>query len=91
MLTFEWDELKDRANIRKHRVSFDEAKTVFNDPAALTLADPDHSLDEERYLDLGLSTHGALLVVSYTERSDSIRIISCRKATRRERMLYEAR
>jgi uncharacterized DUF497 family protein len=88
-LTFEWDEEKDRANRRKHGVGFDEAKTVFNDPRSITISDEQHSAEEDRYLDLGFSAQGRLIVVSYTERGANIRIISCRKATKSERKAYE--
>jgi uncharacterized DUF497 family protein len=88
-LTFEWDEEKARGNIRKHRVSFDEGKTVFNDPCAITISDPDHSEKEDRFIDLGLSSRGRLLVVWYTESGETIRIIGCRRAIRTERRHYE--
>jgi uncharacterized protein len=65
-LTFEWHEEKAVANLEKHGVSFEEAKTVFNDPFSMTIADSQHSQDEERYIDLGRSVVGQLLVVSYT-------------------------
>ena len=90
-LTFEWDEEKSKRNFRKHGVAFEEAKTVFNDPFAITIADPDHSDEEERYLDIGLSVKESVLVVWYTEREENIRIIGCRRATRSERKTYEAR
>ena len=86
---FEWDEAKANANKRKHKISFDEAKTVFGDPLAKTINDPDHSIEERRLLDLGESSTGRLLVVSYTQRKNLIRIISCRKATAAERQMYE--
>ncbi len=86
---FEWDENKAIANLRKHKVGFDEASTVFNDPFAITIPDPDHSIGEHRYLTLGESVNGKLLVVSHTNRQDKIRIISCRKATTSERKKYE--
>ena len=86
---FEWDEEKAKANFRDHRVNFDEAATVFSDPLSITVADPDHSVDEQRYVDIGRSDSGRLLVVAYTERGRNIRIISCRRATRRERRRYE--
>lgn len=89
MLTFEWHEEKARENLRKHKVSFEEAKTVFNDPLSITIADPEHSTDADRYIDIGLSAKGQVLVVVYTERGSNIRIISCRKATRSERRTYE--
>lgn len=88
-LTFEWDEVKDLSNQKKHGISFDEAKTVFNDPRSLTIADEAHSDDEDRYVDLGISSQGRLIVVCYTERTPNIRIISCRKATKSERKSYE--
>jgi uncharacterized DUF497 family protein len=88
-LTFEWDEKKADENLRKHGVSFDEAKTVFNDPFSLTIYDPDHSSNEQRYVDIGLSLKGRLIVVSYCERGDTIRLISSRKATRKEQRGYE--
>jgi uncharacterized protein len=88
-LNFEWDEEKAKANLKKHRVSFDEATTVFIDPFSITIPDHDHSVDEQRYIDLGSSDKGRVLVVVYTERGSNIRIISCRKATSSERKLYE--
>lgn len=86
---FEWDEEKAKANVRNHRVSFDEAATVFGDPLSMTIPDPDHSLDEKRYVDIGRSDVGRILVVAYTERGGNIRIVTCRKATPRERRRYE--
>ncbi len=88
-LTFEWDEAKDLSNQKKHGISFDEAKTVFNDPRSLTIADEAHSDEEDRYIDVGISSHGRLIVICYTERGENIRIISCRKATKSERKSYE--
>lgn len=86
---FEWDEDKEKKNLQKHGVSFDEASTVFLDPLSITVADPDRSLYEQRYIDLGASEAGRVLVVVYTERGSSTRIISCRKATASERKAYE--
>ncbi|MEJ2210552.1 MAG: BrnT family toxin [Anaerolineae bacterium] len=86
---FEWDAEKAQTNLRKHRVSFDEAVTVFNDPFSVTILDPEHSDDEDRFIDVGISDTGDVLVVIYTERGENIRIISCRRATPRERRLYE--
>ena len=83
-LVFEWDEEKASGNEAKHGITFEEAKTVFNDPFAMTVSDPDHSDEEERWLDIGLSAEGRLLVVWYTERSERIRIIGCRTATKSE-------
>ncbi len=88
-LSFEWDEEKAKANLKKHRVSFEEATTVLIDSFSITISDPDHSVDEQRYIDIGISDKGRLLVVIYTERGSNIRIISCRKATTSERKLYE--
>jgi uncharacterized protein len=87
-LVFEWDEDKARLNELKHAVTFEEAKSVFNDPFSLTIADPDHSAGEDRWLDVGLSTRGRLLVVWYTERGERIRIIGSRRATRTEERAY---
>ncbi len=87
--TFEWDEEKANANERKHQINFHEGATIFHDPYIATMHDPDHSEDEHRYLSLGYSSQGLLLLVCYTERGDNIRLISCRKATRRERKMYE--
>jgi uncharacterized DUF497 family protein len=88
-LLFEWDSDKSKSNVSKHGVSFDEAMTVFSDPLANTIYDPDHSDDEDRYISLGLSSEGRLLVVSFTDRDDRIRITSARVANRRERKQYE--
>jgi uncharacterized DUF497 family protein len=88
-LTFEWDEAKDLSNQGKHGVSFEEAKSVFGDPFSITIADVQHSDDEDRYIGIGLSARGRLIVVSYTERGPNIRIISSRKATKSERRTYE--
>lgn len=88
-LTFEWDQNKSETNERKHGFTFEEAKTVFNDPSAITITDPDHSSDEYHYIDIGFSSKGEVLVVWYTERNENIRIIGCRKATRSERKKYE--
>lgn len=89
-MEFEWDDDKAAKNIAKHGVSFDEAATVFGDPLAVTYFDPDHSDDEDRFLTFGYSREGVLLIVSHTDRGDAIRIISARRATRRERRIYEA-
>lgn len=88
-MRFEWHGHKAAANIEKHRVSFEEAATVFADELSLTGSDPDHSAGESRFVTFGLSAAGRLLVVAYTERGERIRIISARLATRSERMLYE--
>ena len=88
-LRFEWDEAKAIANLHKHGVSFEEAQTVFGDPATKTIFDDQHSDLEDRFIDIGLSVSGRLLVVIYTENAERIRIISCRKATPKERRQYE--
>ncbi len=88
-MQFEWDKNKAASNLSKHGVSFEEAKTVFEDPLYVDFFDPDHSEDEERYLIVGESNRGRLLIVSYTERGDSIRFISAREVTRTEREAYE--
>ena len=89
-MDFEWNENKAKANLAKHSVSFDEAKTVFVDPFYIDFYDPDHSNDEERYIIIGQSQQRRLLVVSYTERQHRTRLISARDATRREKDIYEA-
>ena len=88
-IIFRWDETKAEANAHKHGVSFDEAQTVFLDDWAVVFPDPDHSGREERSLIVGTSFSSRLLVVSFTERDDTIRLISARKATRAERKNYE--
>jgi hypothetical protein len=88
-LTFEWDEKKARSNARKHGVTFDEASTVFSDARSLTIPDPVHSEVEERFVTMGSSHRGKLVVVVHTERGENIRIISARPANRRERQAYE--
>ena len=88
-LRFTWDPRKAASNQRKHGVSFEEAGSAFADLLSLTVPDPDHSDDEERFLLVGLSDQGRLLVVTHVERGDVIRIINARLATRRERHQYE--
>jgi uncharacterized DUF497 family protein len=88
-LNFEWDEEKARKNLKKHGVSFAEATTVFGDSFAVTIDDPLHSIDEERFVTIGYSEAQRLLVVVHKDREDNIRIISARTATRRERQTYE--
>jgi uncharacterized protein len=88
-LSFEWDERKAKSNVAKHGVSFEEASTVFGDPLSLTIRDPAHSQVEDRSIVLGQSHQRKLLVVVHTERGDNIRIISARRASRRERKSYE--
>ena len=89
-LIFEWDSKKDISNQKKHKISFDEAKTVFSDQFARLIIDPDHSDDEDRFILLGTSIHSKLLVVCHCiSKNDSIRIISARKAEKQERNIYE--
>ena len=88
-MEFKWDEKKAAANLADHGVSFDEAKTVFGDPLYVDFYDPDHSYDEHRYLIVGESRQGRLLIVSYTERGESVRLISAREVTLSERKAYE--
>ena len=88
-MLFDWDEAKAAANRAKHRVSFDEAETVFLDPLARISADPDHSAREQRYLIFGHSALHRLLLVSFSERGETIRIISSRRASREEQRRYE--
>lgn len=88
-MQYRWDLVKAAENERKHEVSFAEAATVFADPLSQTLPDPTHSAGEERFLELGYSQQGRLLMVSYTERENTTRIISARQATRIERRRYE--
>lgn len=90
-MNFEWDENKDKINLQKHGVSFEEAQTVFYDENALLIDDPDHSEDEERFVILGFSASTKLLVVCHCYRASEtvIRIISARKATRKETKYYE--
>jgi len=88
-LAFEWDEDKAKRNLAKHGVSFDEASTVFADPLSRTIHEPIHSDEEDRFLILGESERRRLLVVSFTDRGENIRIISARPASRRERKDYE--
>jgi uncharacterized DUF497 family protein len=88
-MEFAWDPRKDAANRRKHSVGFREATTVFGDPLATTFPDIDHSISEQRFLTIGASASGRLLVVAHTESDDTIRVISARPVTRGERRFYE--
>lgn len=93
-LIFEWNENKAKTNFQKHKVSFDEAKTIFNDPLLMTFPDDFHSDEEERFISIGISVDNRTLLVAHTEQDKSgdeiiIRIISCRKATASEREIYE--
>ncbi len=90
MIEFEWDKVKAESNEKKHGVSFTEASTIFGDPLEMTIEDPKHSSGEYRFLSIGRASTGNLLVVSYTEREQNlIRIISARKATKKELKNYE--
>jgi uncharacterized DUF497 family protein len=88
-MRFEWDETKARRNLREHGVSFEEAASVFGDPFALEIRDQQHSQLEERYIAMGYSLLGRLLVVVHSEEAETLRIISARRATRTEREAYE--
>ena len=88
-MEFEWDQSKATANLKKHGVSFEEAKTVFDNPLAVIFDDETHSIDERREIIIGHSQRNRLLLIAFTERSSSIRIISVRLATRKEREDYE--
>ncbi len=89
MILFEWDPNKARRNLEIHGVSFDEASTAFRDTLSLTIHDPLHSDEEDRFVLIGNSNRNRLLVVVHTERGEKIRIVSARKATRKERKQYE--
>lgn len=89
VMEFTWDEEKAKANLSKHGVGFNEAKTVFDDPFYIDFYDPDHSDNEYRYIIIGESQHGRLLIVAYTERAETTRLISAREATTIERKAYE--
>jgi uncharacterized protein len=86
---FEWDASKAKRNLAKHDISFEEATSAFYDPLSITIADPDHSSRESRFLLVGVTTTRRLVVVAHTDRGNKIRIISARRATRRERTSYE--
>jgi len=88
---FEWDPQKAIENFAKHKVSFDEASTVFGDPLSGTIPDPEHSIEEPRFITVGLSNASRLLVVVHADREDIVRLISARRATRRERRSYESK
>lgn len=90
-LGFDWDEDKAAANLTKHGISFDEGKTVFDYPLSVTIDDPSHSGSEYRFVDIRTSASGMILTVAYAERRQKIRLISCRKATKAERKIYEER
>jgi hypothetical protein len=89
MIEFEWDPEKAESNIGKHRVGFQEAGTVFGDPLEISIFDPDHSENEDRYITIGMSSAGRVLMVAHTDRGDHVRIISARVLSRTERQAYE--
>ena len=89
-MRIEWESEKASANVAQHGVSFDEASTVFGDPLATTVPDPDHSVGEQRFLTTGLSDRQRVLIVWHTEQDDVVRIIGARQATPRERRAYES-
>ena len=88
-MEFEWDPAKAEHNFKKHDVDFTEATTVFDDILSVTYTDPDHSVDESRYIIIGMSSSNRLLIVAHTDRDEITRIISAREVTNRERKLYE--
>ena len=89
-MIYEWDPAKATANLRKHRVTFDEAASVFRDPLALTFDDPDHSLDERRFITIGVSVRQRVLFLAHADRRvDRVRIISARRATPKEAHAYQ--
>lgn len=88
-MIFEWDPQKAAQNLRKHKVPFAEATTVFNDPEGVSVSDPDHSEEEDRFIIVGMSNRSRLLIVSFVERGERYWIISARKLTRSERNTYE--
>lgn len=88
-MNFEWDSEKAAENLERHRISFEEAATAFGDPLSITIGDPDHSEAEDRYVLLGMTFRGRLVVVVHTDRGENVRLISARLASRRERRSYE--
>jgi len=90
-MEFEWNPQKAAKNLKDHKVSFGEAATVFSDPLSITISDPDHSINEDRFIVIGMSHRFRLLMVAHTERDERIRIISARELTRKERKAYEAK
>jgi uncharacterized protein len=87
-LRFEWDKKKAAKKLKKHEVSFEEAKTVFDDEVFISFVDDEHSTDEERFITIGMSLRARLLMVAHTDREELIRIISARKATKNEEDFY---
>ncbi len=89
MMNYQWDYDKAQSNLRKHKIRFADAVFVFQDESAITLEDTEHSEDEDRYVTIGMDALGQILVVIFTWRGNTIRLISARKATARERKVYE--
>ncbi|MDB5987746.1 MAG: hypothetical protein JWR16_2799 [Nevskia sp.] len=89
-MKFSWDARKARSNLRKHKVSFDEATTVFGDSLSGTIPDPDHSEGEHRFVTIGVSSSGRLLVICHSEEGDTVRLINAREATAHERNRYQS-
>jgi uncharacterized DUF497 family protein len=88
-MKFEWDPKKASSNLKKHKVSFEEAATALRDPMSATALDPDHSVSEERFVTFGVSERGRVLVVAHSDKDDTIRIISAREASKGEKRIYE--
>ena len=88
-MEFQWDPHKAETNLKKHGVSFTEAGTIFGDEMAITVPDPDHSGEEDRFITIGWSNHRRLILVSHTDRGEKVRIISVRELTKAERKEYE--
>ncbi len=86
---FEWDDKKAKANLKKHKVSFEDATAIFNDPLMITYPDVQHSDEEDRYIGIGATDKGTILVVVHVDKEKVIRLISCRKAAASERRRYE--
>ena len=89
-MEFEWDANKAQTNLRKHGIAFREAATTFRDPLSNTVFDPDHSIEEDRYITMGTSATGRILIVAHTDRGGRVRLISARELTRAERKVYES-
>jgi len=89
MIEFEWDPSKAKENLRKHGVSFDEGAAIFQDPLGITIYDPDHSIQENRYITIGSTLTGRVIMVGHTDRYGRTRIINAREITRKERKAYE--
>jgi uncharacterized protein len=90
-MQFEWDKEKAKVNFKKHKISFDEAVTVFYDPLSATFDDPDHSYNEQRLITIGYSSYARLIIVSHIERGKIVRIISARITTNKERKRHESK